>query len=521
MSNVKLTAPVGRAPRESEGKKVQNKPADVIRVREMLEANKIGPLGTSGKMDAGLLKAIEKYQKKIGIKKPDGVIDPGQRTFSAALTKYYKKLKEEAKQPRVRVKFRGKDIECTQKEFEAVKKDVIANLMPYMKSLISMHKFAVEAHQDYLDTAMLKDGVLNAVAQVIIIKGGGVKEVRIKYVLDSIKAAGALERAISTKDLKLIDKALPPAEKAINALNAELQRFLKEFTGSAETTIVVCSVTSAVSFAIVGALAAPVLVTGAGLSAGSAAIASGAGVGILQSASQEIGRHASGAKGATAWSSVKSIVIDGTIGGLTGGIGSKIPLGWCDDAAKAIAPRFASQVPFLAGKQLEKYIANYLAGSGQEVIKGALGEAVKILGASLKSGKAPTQKDFDKALQNILYQALLGGVVKNLGSFQKKWAYKNKAILQGKILPARWAKLAKGNDIPNTLKAKMWADVMNKVTDEGLKVGFGAVISGTTGSENEAKLTKTAEDALKKDKKIEKLIDAEIERAMKKYKVGA
>jgi len=521
MAKVKLTAPVGRSPRESEGKKVENKPADVMTVRAMLEANKIGPLGMSSKVDTGLIKAIEKYQKKIGIKKPDGVIDPGQRTFNAGVTKYEKALKEAAKEPRVRVNFRGKDIECSQKEYDALKKEVIGNLTPYMKSLISMHNFAVEAHQDYLDTAMLKDGVLNAVAQVIIIKGGGVKEVNIKYVLDSIKAKGALERAISTKDLKLIDEALPPAEKAINALNAELLRFLKEFTGSAQTTVFVCSVTSAVGFAVVGALAAPVLVTGAGLSAGSAAIVSGAGVGILQSASQEVGRHASGAKGASAWGSVKSVVIDGTIGGLTGGIGSKIPLGWCDDAAKAVAPRLASKVPFLAGKQLERYISNYLAGSGQEVIKSALGEAVKILGASAKSGKAPTQKDFDKALQSILYSALLGGVVKNLGSFQKKWAYKNKEVLQGKILPARWDKIAKSNDIPNTLKAKMWAEVMNKVSDEGLKVGFNAVIAGTTGSENEAKFTKKAEEALKKDKRIEKLVDAEIEKALKKYKVGA
>ncbi|MGC1504692.1 MAG: hypothetical protein WA782_11195, partial [Sulfitobacter sp.] len=263
----------------------------------------------------------------------------------------------------------------------------------------------------------------------------------------------------------------------------------------------------------------PVLVAG-GMSAGGAAVTSGAGVGILQSASQELGKHASGNK-ATAWDSIKAVVIDGTIGGLTGGIGSKIPLGWCDDAAKAVAPRLASKVPFMAGKQLEKFISNYLAGSGQEVIKSAINETVKMLGEMVKKGKAPTQKDFDKAVQNILYSALLGGLVKNLGSFQKKWAYKNKDILQGQILPARWDKATKGMQIPNTLKVKMWADVMNKVSDKSLQAGFDAVIAKSSGSENEAKLGKLAEDALKKDKAIQKLVDAEIAKALKKYKVPA
>ncbi|MFY0645205.1 hypothetical protein [Sulfitobacter geojensis] len=519
MSDVKITAPVGLSPRESDGKPVKNKPADVLVIRQMLEANKIGPLGTSPKVDTGLLKAIEKYQKKIGIKKPDQVIDPGQRTFLALKPKYVKALKDAAKEPRVQVTFRGKQIECTQKEFEAVKKDVINNLTPYMKSLISSHKNAMSTYEDYLDTAMLKDGLLKAVAQVIIIEGGGVTMPKNKLALKSISASGKLERAISSKDLALIDAALPEAEKAINAFQADLLRFLREFTGSAQTTVVVLGVSSAVCFAVVGALATPVLIAG-GMSAGGAAVTSGAGVGILQSASQELGKHASGNK-VTAWDSIQAVVIDGTIGGLTGGIGSKIPLGWCDDAAKAVAPRLASKVPFMATKQLEKFISNYLAGSGQEVIKSAINETVKMLGESVKKGKAPTQKDFDKAVQNILYSALLGGLVKNLGSFQKKWAYKNKDILQGKILPARWDKATKGMEIPNTLKAKMWADVMNKVSDKSLQAGFDAVIAKSSGSENEAKLGKIAEEALKKDKAIQKLVDAEIEKALKKYKVPA
>lgn len=519
----KLSAPVGQSPRESEGKPVKNKADDVLLIRKMLEANKIGPLGTSKKVDAGLLKAIAAYQKKIGFKRPDQVVDPGGRTVTALLPKFKAVIAAEAKaakEPKLEVTFRGKKIIVTQKEHDKLKAEVIKNLTPYMKSLIKNQKSCLETYQSYLDTAMIKDGVLNAVAQAIIIKAGSVKMPDNKLATRSISAAGKLERAISSKDLKQIDEALPAAEMAINAFSDDLLRFLKEFTGSAQTTGTVLMVSSAVCFAVVGALATPVLVTGAGMSVGTATVVSGAGVGVLQSASQELGKHASGQK-VTVWTSVQSIVIDGTIGGLTAGIGSKIPLGFCDDMAKAVAPRLASKVPFMATKELEKFIANYIAGSGQEVIKSAIGEAIKVVGKIAKSGKAPTEKDFNDAVQSVLYSALLGGLVKNLGGFQKKWAYKNKDMLQGKILPDRFAKLAKDNKIPNTLKAKLWAEVSNKVSDEMLKAGYGAVISSASGKESESQLTDMAAKAVEKDKKLQKLVDAEMLKAMKKLKIEA
>lgn len=521
MSSAKLTAPVGQSPRPSQGDDVKNKPEDVLLVRKMLEANKIGPLGTSNKMDAGLLKAIGAFQKKSGFKNPDKVIDPGGRTFTALLPAYKKQLAEEekaAKEPMVEVKYRGKTIYCTPKEYEAVKADVIKRLTPYMTSLLKNHDNALDTYTHYLDVAQMKDGVLNAVAQVIIIKAGSVKMPNNKLCLASIKASGKLQRAMMSKDLKLIDEALPQAEIAIGAFSNDLLRFLKEFTGSAETTATVLMISSAACFAVVGALAAPVLVTAGGMSAGGAAVASGAGVGVLQSASQELGKHASGQK-VTAWQSIQSIVIDGTVGGLTGGIGSKIPLGFCDDAAKWVAPKLASKVAFLSGPQLQKFLTNYLAGSGQEVIKTVLGEAVKEVGRIMKTGKAPTEKEFEAIVTSILYSALLGGVIKNLGGFQKKWAYKNREILQGQIFPDRLAKLAKGNDIPNVLKAKLWAEVANKVSDEALKIGYGAIVSSATGKESEAQMVDLAAKAAQKDKALISLIDKELEKALKKHKV--
>jgi len=515
MSEIKLSAPVGLSPRESKGKPVKNKGKDVVLVRNLLSANGIGPLGESKSMDSGLLKAIKEFQKKNGFKIPDMVVDPGGKTLGKLVPKYAAQKREEAKIVMVEVKYRGKVLILTPEDHKKMVKDVFKELSGYHTTLIKNHKNSIRTHQKYLDTAMLKDGVLNAVAQVLIITAGSVKMPDSKIATRSISATGALERAIYSKDLAMLDKALPAAEKAINTFNAEMLRFLKEFTGSAQTVGTVLTVTSAVSFAIVGALAAPILVTGAGIGAANAVVISSASVGVLQSASKELGKHASGMD-VTLWGSIFAVTVDGTIGALTAGIGNKIPMGFIDKMAKSLAPRLASKVPFLTGQQLEKFIANYLVGSGQEVIKSSVGEGLKLVGIAMKKGRVPTEKEFDAAVEAVLYAALLGGLVKNLGGFQKKWAYKNKDMLKGTIFPARLAKLAKGQTIPNTLKVKMWADVMNKVSNEALKAGYHEVYTRATGKESEKQLSDMAAKAMLKDKKLQSLVDRELTKVLRK-----
>ena len=94
-------------------------------------------------------------------------------------------------------------------------------------------------------------------------------------------------------------------------------------------------------------------------------------------------------------------------------------------------------------------------------------------------------------------------------------------MLQGQILPERLAKLAKSNNIPKVLQAKLWADVMNKISDEALKAGHHEVFSRATGKESEKQLTDMASKAMLKDKGLQRLIDAELKKAMKKHGVPA
>lgn len=520
MSSDRLSAPVGVSPRTSEGKPVKNNAKDVVILRKMLEANKIGPLGNSNTMDAGLLKAIGAYQKRIGFKNPDRVVDPKGKTEKALLPAYQKALKEAAKIQMVRVRYKNQDLELTPQDYEKLKAQVFRRVERYVDALISNHETSMDIYQEYLDNAQAKNGWMTATVQAISMTVGSVKYPKDKIVFRSMKSVTGLKVAYVKKDLKLLDKALPEAEAAINDFNREIGRFLNDLVGGAQTTVTGLKVTQATCFTIVGVLAAPVLVTGAGMSATAAAVTSGASVSILQSGANELGKHASGQK-QTVWGSVKNILIDGTVGALTAGIANKIPLKFCDTMAKSLAGKLSAKVSFLSAKQLEKLLVKYLSGTGQDAIKGAIGEVVNTAGNWIKSGKAPTEKEFNEAVSKVLTGIVLSGPLKSLGGFQKKWAYQNKNILQGQILPDRLAHLAKNNNIPNTIKAKLYAEVMNKVSEPFMKAGLDEAIEQFKGDESEKQLEAIATKAAKKHRGLQKLIDVEMKKALKKYKVPA
>ena len=516
---IRLTGPVGLAPRKGQGAPTKNAAADVETVRLALRAN--GFMVAEGdKPDAGLVKAIQAAQKKAGLKQPDGVVDPDGRTWAFLLPKYEVAEREARKVELFKVEYNGKTVMLTARQLEDFRAEVFGRLEPYIRSILSSHKVNARIHQDYLDTAMLRDGYLNAVAQVIIIKAGGVKMPDIRLHTNSIKAAGALERALMSKDLEKLDSALPEAEKAISAFSADMRRFLKEFTGSAATTADVLTVTSAVCFAVVGALATPVLVTGLGVSALTATMASGAGVAVIQSASQELGKHASGQK-VTLFESLGAVVVDGTVGLATAGIAAKLPLGFVKTMAGRVAPSMSKALIGVSAQQAEKILVQFFTSTGEGTIKAAVGEALTLLGKSLKSGKAPTDKDLEEAVQKILVTALTSGLTARLGTFQKQFAMKNRDILEGKLFPEVLKKLAKTNDLPPVLKAKVWAEVYNKISEEVLKTGTSKAIDGMKGNESPEALVRLAGKEVEADTRIRKLVETEMEKALKKHKVEA
>jgi hypothetical protein len=422
------------------------------------------------------------------------------------------------KNDKLRVVYLGKTYEITGDQHDDLVNQVFKRLDGYIKSLISTNTQNQKTVQEYKASAEVRNGFFDAVTQAVIVKAGRVKYPNDALASASMKACVNLGRAQGSKDLALLKVALPQAEKAVNAFSADVMRFLNEFIGSAGTTATVLTVTSATCFAVVGALAAPVLVT-AGMSAGGAAVASGAGVSVLSSAANELGAAASGQK-MNLWESVKNVAVDGTIGAATAGIANKIPLGFVEKIAKNLAPRLASKVPGITAAQLAPFITKFLQGSGEETIKSAVGEAINIVGKIAKTGKAPTEKDFEEAVMKIVATALTAGLLKNLGGFTKSWAMKSRSTLEGKIFPDVLKDVMKGNNtLAPVMKAKVWADVINKVEEQVMQAGTAQVLDAAKGAFDEAKMTADAEKALLKDAKIRKLVEEEMKKSLKKNKI--
>lgn len=512
----KLSGPVGKAGRKEDP--VTNKAEDIRLVRAMLRANGFNVPEVGG-ADAGLVKAISSAQMKAGAKAADGVIDPDGPVFEYLKPKYEKAREaaaQEESQKLVKVNFRGKEYLLTTDDYDALVEATTNRLVKYIKFLVGWQKSCMEMYDDYCDTAAAQKGYFNAIAQAVIVKTSGTTYPDRRLAAAAADAATRLQRAADARSLKMIDAALPEGEAAINAFTEDVQRFLKEFTGAAGMTVTVLKVGSSACFAIAGALAVPVMVT-AGMGATAAVAVSSAASTALTSTLGELERVAAGQK-VTAWEAISNVAIDTAFAAVTAGLTSKIPLGFIDDMAKAIAKTFASKIPGVSAQLLAPAISNYLSGTGQEVIKTAVSEAVGLMGKLVKARKIPTKADFDDAVEKILVTAMTAGFLKNLGSFQKKWAFEARDKVENGIIPDVLKTFMKNNKLPPVLMAKLQADVWGKVSEEVTKGGVTIGIKMLGSSDDPGKMSDAAVKALEKDRAIEKLIEKEVEKFLKKEK---
>ena len=512
-----LSGPVGKAGRKENP--VTNKADDIRMVRAMLRANGFNVPDVGG-ADGGLIKAILAAQVKAGSKIGDGIIDPDGPVFEYLKPKFEKAQKEaaaEQSQKLVKVTFRGKEYQLLPEDYDDLVEATLDRLSRYIKRLVQWHNGCMSMYDDYCNTAAAQKGYFEAIAQAVIVKAGGVTYPDRRLAGASADAAARLQRAVDARSLKQIDAVLPEAETAINAFTDDVQRFLKEFTGSAGMTVTVLKVGSAACFGIAGALAVPVMVT-AGMGATAAAAASSAAATALTSTLGELERVVAGQK-VTAWEAISNVAIDTALGAVSAGLTAKIPLGFVDDVAKGIAKSFASKIPGVSAQLLAPAITNFLSGTGQEVIKTAVSEGLGVVGKIVKSGKVPTRADFDDAVEKILITALTAGFLKNLGGFQKKWAFDARDKVENGIIPSVLKTFLKNKKVPPVVLAKMQADVWNAVSGEVTKGGVTVGLKMLGSTDDPDKMSDAAVKALEKDRAIEKLIEKEVEKFLKKEKL--
>lgn len=243
---------------------------------------------------------------------------------------------------------------------------------------------------------------------------------------------------------------------------------------------------------------------------------SGGGVAALQSSVNEVGAYAYG-KPVTLFGSMYKVLIDGAVGGVTGVIGGKLPEPFKKTIGKHLSGKVASKFTGLAGDKAEALIVEWLSHGGAEVAAEALGAAVKLFAASAKSGKAPTQKEFEAATCDILFKLMGANFLKMLGGLESKAGESGKAILSGRMIPEWFNKNAKGKVPPNVQKLVM-TTVANKLNEQAAKVVFDKGVSSLKGKNTSQQLLKIGMTEGIKNKELSNKMDKLIRDELRKHK---
>ena len=229
---------------------------------------------------------------------------------------------------------------------------------------------------------------------------------------------------------------------------------------------------------------------------------------------REIGHHASGTNKTLA-ESAATVFFDSAIAMATANLGNKIKLARLDKAAKAIALRVSREVGFLNKAMAEKILVKYLADAGRDVFKEALTGAIKLAGNSVKSGKAPTEKEIDGYLNDLLFTALSKGVLSSWKGYSDIWSKNHSKIVTKKVAPDVLSSL-KGVKLTKAQQDEVLQGIADHVSKTTLKIGHDAVIADMTGKENAKKLAAMSESAVVQSKEVRKAVKAAIEARIKK-----
>ncbi|MVO15737.1 hypothetical protein [Parasedimentitalea huanghaiensis] len=522
MSSNQLSAPVGASPRPFEGAAVKNAKKDVSLLRNMLEANGIGPLGDSTKVDNGLIKAINRFQKKVGFKTTDSVVDPSGRTFKALQPKYLKALKELKKaqnEPLYQIKFKGKTILCNKAEYDCLYAQALKSIHRRIGSLISYNRVLQMIHKEFEETADFSEDAAAALMHALFVTVGTTGAPKPVLAKKAASAAATLKKLKSSKDLGFIHKKFPPAEKAVHAFAKDMDRFQSQYISGGSNIVLALEVTQTVGFIALGAIATPILVT-AGASLTVATVASAVGTSVLQSSMEEGWKHNLGLTDDVA-GSFRKIIIDGTVGALTSKIPTKPVTKLLSKVSDDVTRAIVSQTSLVSKSTVQKFADKVIRTGGERLYKSSYEEVVKLVGESAKKGKTPTAKELDELISKIMISPLSGEINKRLGSFFKKVSYEHKDLITYSLVPDRLNKLVKNKKVGATLTAQAHAKIASAVTSLVIKKTTAHtkkhaenILLSAKGTESAEQLSKKFNAACCADKSIQAMIDAELKKCL-------
>ena len=540
---LKLSAAVGDKtritkpdPKKDKGKlgPVKNLPADVELVRLMFKANGY-PIEVHGKCDAGLISTIRDFQKKkLGFKKPDGIVDPGGRTWSAGLAKLAAQVSADAKVEVYEVTEGGKTKFVSKAEYEAGEKA----LKHEMLSKANMMYTQAEAWSDFCtdveQTRQSADGLMMALAEFTVSMVNDQTDPPWNKILDVRSQASILKSAVdrAKPDWAKVLQKDSKATKAYMAGGKAFHKFIDERISTASKIVGSLEVVRDTAFTVVEVYITARLVVTKGMSPAKANAVAAASTEALKSGAGQFGEYAAGNK--VTWdSAAKKVFVDSFIAGLAGAAGGKLGAA----LSKGLAGKLAAKVlPKLTGKISQKVGAAFFnrfltSKAGEAMVTTALKEAIGLFKPAIEKGRPPNAKEIKEAVAKTLTAGILTHAsFKALESFTKHLPGAAETFLSKTLSPKVMEGMRKDlvklydEDTVNQLIAKHGDAMYLKVADMlggkiADKVAIDA-INGSDGSQSAKVMQKLANESMRKDadlrKKIEAILKSEAKRRVKK-----
>ncbi|RUS59850.1 hypothetical protein EGN72_11125 [Pseudorhodobacter sp. E13] len=506
------------------GPKVKNDKDDILLVRRILRANGYAVEETGGISKPDILKALVAAAKKANIDQASAYIAPNSPLMKALKPKYEQAKKRgdvggtTEKVMMQKVKHGSQELLFLPRDYLTAKEKLFRSLERYSNQLVKSQNLNMKAYLQYSSAWANNNGMLEAFAQVVTIKAGRVKPPNKALAEAANKAVLALATTMGARNIGKLEADLKQAERSVNAFSADIDRFLKDFTGAAGGVAMSLSVTSAVGFAIVGGMAAPALFAATTLTAAQATVASAGSVAVVASLSSDLGKVTAKQK-ITLYEAVNNATIDGLVAIATAGIASKLPPNFTKGIAEKLAPRLAHSIAGVSGQQLTPYLTRFLTGAGDEACKAAIGQSMETFGKVIKTGgKAPSKKDFEESVGKVLLSGFGGGLMKDLSSFNENWTKQATKDIEGKLVPDLLKKLVKGNDLNAQQKAEIAKEMSDKFSEEVIKTGLTAYLKIGTGKENPKQMTAIAAKSALDNPALKKKLAAALEAEIKKKK---
>lgn len=540
---LKLTAAVGdktriTKPDPKKGKAkfgpVKNNPADVELVRLMLKANGY-TIEISTKCDAGLIKMIRDFQKsKLGYKKPDGIVDPGGRTWSAGLAKLAAQVSADAKIEVYQVKEGGKNKFVSKTEYLAGEKALQKEVLSKANMMYNQAEAWTDFCTDVEATRQSNDGFMMALAEFTVSMINDQTDPPWNKILEARSQASSLKNLVSKAkpDWAKVHKQDDKATKAYNSGGKAFHKFIDERISTASSIVGTLEVVRDTSFTIVEVYITAELVVTKGMSPAKANAIAAASTEALKSGAGQFGEYAAGNK--VTWdSAAKKVFIDSFIAGLAGAAGGKLGAA----LSKGLAAKLAAKIlPKLTGKISKKVIGAFFnrflsSKAGEAMVTTALKETIGLFKPAIEKGRPPNAKEIKEAVAKTLSAGILTHAsFKALEGFTKHLPLATETFLAKTLSPKVMAGIRKDlvklydEETVNRLILKHGDEMYMKVADMlGGKIADKVaidVINGSDGSQSAAQLQKLANESMRKDtdlrKKIEDMIKAEAKRKVKK-----